>query len=188
MNILAISTSNNEQSINRALAAYTAQLAPNANVEVVDMREFEMPLYSDERELSLGTPAPAQTFYDKIAAADAIVISFAEHNGSYTAAYKNLFDWTSRINKAVFQHKPSVFLSTSPGASGAASVLASAVTSAGFFEADLVASVSVPNFYQNMNMETGTMQNTEIDSELNHAMHKLRNRVCRQKRERLQTT
>jgi NAD(P)H-dependent FMN reductase len=47
-----------------------------------------------------------QEFYKKIGVADAVILSIAEHNGSYTAAYQNLFDWASRISDAVFQYKP----------------------------------------------------------------------------------
>ncbi len=84
----------------------------------------------------------------KIAESEAIIISFAEHNGSYSAAYKNLFDWCSRINPKVFQNKPVVMLVTSPGPGGAGRVLA-ATTSAPYFDADLKGSLSIPSFYDN---------------------------------------
>ncbi len=56
--------------------------------------------------------------FDAIVAADAIVISFAEHNGHYTAAYKNTFDWASRIDRKAFGDKPAVLLSAVPGGCG----------------------------------------------------------------------
>jgi chromate reductase len=84
-------------------------------------------IFSDEREKQLVQPKEAHRFYQKIADADAIIISFAEHNGTYTAAYKNLFDWTSRISSKIFQNKPMLLLSTSPGPDGASNVLATAV-------------------------------------------------------------
>ena len=74
---------------------------------------------SEDREAELGKPELAQQFFDKLGRGDAIMISFAEHNGSYTAAYKNLFDWTSRIDQKVFQNKPMILLATSPGPGGA---------------------------------------------------------------------
>jgi len=61
-------------------------------------------------------PDLAHQFYKKIGEADALLISFAEHNGSYTAVFKNLYDWTSRIDMKVYQDKPVVMLSTSIGA------------------------------------------------------------------------
>ena len=54
-------------------------------------------------------------FLAKLKSANALVISFAEHNGSYSAAYKNLFDWASRINTKVFQNKPTIFLASYQG-------------------------------------------------------------------------
>ena len=173
MNILAFGTSNNEISINRTLAIYTAQLAADATVNTLNIHDYEMPIFSDQREQDLGQPPQAIAFYDQIAAADALVVSFAEHNGGYSAAYKNLFDWTSRIDKEVFQDKPVVFLSTSPGPGGAASVLASALGSAKFFGARVIDSLSVPSFQKNFDLETSQMVNADIKAALQTAMQRL---------------
>ncbi|MGA4605152.1 NAD(P)H-dependent oxidoreductase [Pseudoalteromonas maricaloris] len=43
----------------------------------------------------------AHNFYQAVGDADVIVVSFVEHNGIYTAAYKNVFHWTPRIDKKV---------------------------------------------------------------------------------------
>ena len=91
----------------------------------------------------------------KIAEADALVISFAEHNGSYSAAYKKIFDWCSRISTKVYQGKATILLATSPGPGGAASVLAAATGSAPYFAADLKGSLSVPRFYDNFDTQKG---------------------------------
>ena len=125
-----------------------------------------MPLYSSDREAAHGIPDEAHRFYGKIGAADALLISFAEHNGSYTAAYKNLFDWTSRIDMKVYQNKPTVILSTSPGAGGGASVLATAAKSAPFFGADLKASMSVPSFFDNFDGDTGRLSDASLVNDL----------------------
>lgn len=164
--ILAIGASSNQQSINQILATYTARLAKFADVEELRIADYELPLFTDERERALGQPDLALAFFKKIGDADAIVISFAEHNGSYPASCKNIFDWASRIDTKVFQNKPALFLSTSPGAGGAASVLKSAVTSAGFFGAELVGSVSVPSFHQNYDLEARQISNPEIRDSL----------------------
>jgi len=166
MKILAFAASNSERSINRILATYTANLVPDAAVEILDINDYEMPIFSEQRERQLGHPEQAKRFYSKITDADAIIVSFAEHNGTYTAAYKNLFDWTSRISKKVFQNKPTLLLSTSPGASGAASVLKEASKSAPYFAADVKASISVPSFYENFDRSTNQLINPEIEKEL----------------------
>lgn len=173
MKVLAFAASNSENSINQKLVNYTAHLITDAEVELLDINDFEMPIYSIQREVSLGKPKQAQSFYDKITEADAVVISFAEHNGSYTAAYKNLFDWTSRIDIKVYQDKPILMLSTSPGPGGASSVLTSASGSASYFAADVKGILSVPNFFDNFDIETNKINNKEINAELLKLVEKL---------------
>ena len=166
MNVIAFAASNNRQSINRALASYTANLMDGAKIELLDINDFEMPIFSAEREEALGQPEQSQRFYRKIGEADAIIISYAEHNGSYTAAYKNLFDWTSRINTKVYQNKPMLMLATSPGPGGAKNVLASAVDSAPHFGADVRASISLPSFYEGFDVEAGELCNAQVKREI----------------------
>jgi len=65
---------------------------------------FDMPIFSEDNRKERGcSRSGAKRFVDAIAQTDVIVVSFAEHNGSYSAAYKNIFDWASRIEKAVYQ-------------------------------------------------------------------------------------
>lgn len=154
MKILTFGASNTKNSINKALARFTARLVPDAEIEILDLNDYELPIFSEDLEREIGQPPAAQAFFEKIGVADGVIVSFAEHNGSYTAAYKNLFDWASRIDQKVFQGKPTVYLSTSPGAGGAKSVLASAKGSARFFGVDLKAALSVPNFYDVFDVET----------------------------------
>lgn len=170
MKILAFAASNSTQSINRQLLGYASTLIEHADIETLDINDYEMPLYSSDREAALGIPDEARRFLQKIAAADALLISFAEHNGSYTAAYKNLFDWASRIDMKVYQGKPTVVLSTSPGGGGAANVLASAMKSAPHFGMDLRASMSVPSFYDNFDTERGRLRDEHSVHELQSAL------------------
>lgn len=173
MKVLAFGATNSANSINKQLAQYAASLVAGAQIEVLDLNDFEMPIYSPEREEQLGQPEQAQRFFKAIGEADAIVISFAEHNGSYTAAYKNLFDWTSRIDMKVFQNKPMLLLSTSPGPGGAGSVLASAVNSAPFFAADVKGSLSIPSFFDNFDVENQSLKNDELKQALSDIAGKL---------------
>lgn len=166
MKLLAFAASSSSQSINKQLATYAASLVENADVEILDINEYEMPIYSSDREAELGHPQQAKQFYAKLGEADAIIISFAEHNGAYTAAYKNLFDWTSRIDMKVFQNKPMVLLSTSPGPGGAANVLAAAVGSAPYFAADVKAHLSIPSFFDNFDPQSGIVTNPELQDKL----------------------
>ncbi|PSV34673.1 NADPH-dependent FMN reductase [Photobacterium sp. GB-27] len=173
MKLLAFAASNSQHSINHALVTYAASQANADDVEILDLNDFEMAIYSIDRENNSGIPEQAQIFFDKIGQADAILISFAEYNGSYTSAYKNVFDWTSRIDQKVFQNKPVIMLATSPGPGGAASVLNSAVTSAPYFDAKVVGSLSIPSFYENFDLEKNTLINDDLNQQLTELINKL---------------
>ncbi|WP_318482995.1 NADPH-dependent FMN reductase [Photobacterium leiognathi] len=173
MKLLAFAATNSQQSINRALVTYAASQINADEVEILDLNDFEMAIYSIDRENASGIPEQAQLFFDKIGQADAVLISFAEHNGTYTAAYKNIFDWASRINQKFYQQKPVIMLATSPGPGGAKNVLDTAVTSAPFFDANVVGSLSIPSFYENFDLEKQTLINEELNSQLISLVTKL---------------
>lgn len=173
MKLVAFAASSSTKSINKQLVTYAASLVKGAEVEVLDLNDFELPLFSEDREKVLGHPELAKAFLEKIAASDALMISFAEHNGSYSAAYKNIFDWGSRMSKKVFQDKPMVLLSTSPGARGGASVLAAATSSAPFFGGQVKASLAIPSFYENFDVESGALRNEELKIKLIEVVRQL---------------
>ena len=173
MKVLAFGATSSSKSINKQLAAYAASQIPGAEVDLLDLNEFEMPLFSQDKEEAIGHPEQAHQFLARIAQADAVIISFAEHNGSYTVAYKNVFDWASRINMKVFQNKPMLLLSTSPGPGGAASVLGAAVNSAPYFDGDVKGSLSIPSFFDNFNLEQGELSNEELKTKLTEQLAQL---------------
>ncbi|MCF6319622.1 MAG: NAD(P)H-dependent oxidoreductase [Proteobacteria bacterium] len=173
MKILAFAASNSTQSINKKLVTYTANLATDCQIEILDLNDYELPLFSEDKEKILGKPQLAQDFFNKIGSCDALIISFAEHNGNYSAAYKNIFDWASRIDAKVFQNKPMLILSTSSGAGGAANVMSLAINSAPHFKGVVIDSVSVPSFYKNYDAEQNTINNSEIQKRLLQAVQKL---------------
>ena len=170
MKLLAFAASSSRKSINKQLVIYAASLLEGADVEVLDLNDYELPLFSVDKEVELGNPALAKAFLLKVASSDAVIISFAEHNGSYSAAYKNLFDWCSRMGQKVFHDKPLVLLSTSPGARGGASVLTTAINSAPFFAGRVKASLSIPSFYDNFDLEHGILKNEELKTQLVQAV------------------
>jgi chromate reductase len=170
MKLIAFAASSSKKSINKQLVTYAAALVAGAEVEILDLNDYELPLFSVDREAESGHPPLALAFLAKIASCDALLISFAEHNGSYSAAYKNLFDWCSRSNAKVFQGKPVVMLSTSPGARGGASVLAAATASAPFFGGQLKASLSIPLFHDNFDVEKGELRNDDLKQQLRAAL------------------
>lgn len=173
MKVLAFAASSSTKSINKQLVTYATTLLEASEVEILDLNDYELPLFSEDKEIELGQPGLAKKFFDKIGSSDGIIISFAEHNGSYSAAYKNLFDWCSRIDAKVFQNKPLVLLATSPGAAGAGNVLKQAVDSAIHFNGVVKASLSVPNFYENFNSESQQIINIEINAQLTKVVQSL---------------
>lgn len=175
MKILAFAATNSRKSINKRLVNYATSLIDPAehDVEILDLNDYELPLFSEDREAELGQPQLARAFIDKIAESDAIVISFAEHNGSYSVAYKNLFDWASRITMKVFQGKNMVMLATSPGPGGGSNVLRSAVDSSAYFDGNVVGKLAVPSFYENYDGSTAVLRNETLRKELGNIMREL---------------
>ena len=166
MKIIAFAGSNSQKSINKHLAAYAANLFENAEAEVLDLNDFEMPLFSVDVEKEIGQHEKAKSFLNKIANADVLVISLAENNGNYSVAFKNVFDWASRINKEVFQQKPMLLMATSPGPRGGASVLEIAKNALPRYGADIRATFSLPSFNDNFNLEENKISNPELDNQL----------------------
>lgn len=163
MKIVAFGASNSSTSINRRLAAYTASQVDQATVTVLDLNDYDMPIYGVDYEREHGIPEAAQRFLDEIRAADALVISFAEHNGAYTTAFKNLFDWTSRLDGNLWSEKPMFALATSPGGRGGQSVLAIAMDRFRFMGGNIVASFSLPFFNDNFDDDHGVTDETLND-------------------------
>jgi len=181
MKLLAFAATNSRSSINKQLVAHAANILKNevlsvetVDVELLDLNDYEMPIYSQDRESENGIHDLAHLFHKKIGEADAILISYAEHNGTYTAAYKNVFDWTSRIDSKVFQDKPMVIISTSPGPGGAASVLKTAKESAPFFAADVLADLSVASFYDVFDTEAGELTDEALSISLRDSLMTLK--------------
>ena len=159
-NILAIAASNSTNSINKQLATWVAQQIAgqskaSSNIKTLDLNDFEMPIYSGERERSNGIPQEAHAFLHHIKESDIIVLSLAEHNGSYTAAYKNIYDWASRIEQKVWNNKPIFLTSTSPGPRGGATILNTAANNLPHQGGQLFGNVALGSFYDNFDAQSG---------------------------------
>lgn len=174
MKILAIAGSNSETSINKQLVSYAASLVENAEIETVDMNEFEMPIYKHQREVESGVPQEAKNFAAKIDAADVIFISLAEHNGTYSTTFKNVFDWTSRIkDRAVWNEKPMLLMATATGARGGLSVLEAATKRFPLHGGNIVETFTLPFFNDNFDKSSHKIVNEEKDNELKEKIQKI---------------
>ncbi|MDU8886216.1 NAD(P)H-dependent oxidoreductase [Yeosuana sp. MJ-SS3] len=171
-NIIAFAGSNSKQSINKQLVAYTSTLVDNVKATVLDLNDFDMPLFGVDLEEQMGQPETAYKFLEYIKSSDGIIVSLAEHNGAYSSAFKNLFDWMSRIDSKIFAGKPMLLMATSPGARGGASVLAIAKDRFPRHEANIVAEFSLPSF--NDNFSDGKISNPELNDELLNEVNKFK--------------
>ena len=162
--IVAFGASSSRNSINRQFVSFAASQLKDVEVELLDLNDFEMPIYSIDREKENGIPKLAEEFKKHLASGDAIMISFAEHNGSYSTAFKNIYDWMSRIEKNVWLDKPMFALSTSPGGRGGANVMS---TVSGYFPhagANIISKFSLPRFTANFSPEEGILDGELRDS------------------------
>jgi chromate reductase len=169
--IIAFAGSDSKTSINKQLAAYSASLVEGAEVTVLDLNDFELPVYSMNLELSDGIPDNAQKFLDTIKSSDGIVLSLAEHNGTYATVFKNLFDWMSRIDGKLWSDKPMLLMATSPGARGGATGLDIAKGRFGFMGGNIVGTFSLPSFGDNFS--GGKVTNQELNNQLLEEVNQL---------------
>ncbi|SOD11469.1 NADPH-dependent FMN reductase [Pedobacter xixiisoli] len=149
MKILAFGASYSSTSINKTFAEYATGFFPAAEIEILDLRSFPLPLFTTDLEKEIGKPQAAIEFVEKLATADLLIISLAEHNGSYTTAFKNLFDWASRLKVKMFENKKMLLLSAAPGPRGGISALQSAITRFPIHGAEVLGSFSLPKFGDN---------------------------------------
>lgn len=155
--VLVFGASNSKASINRKLAIYAASLLKEVSVNLLDLNDFEMPIYSIDREKQNGIPQLAIDFKKHIREADGILISFAEHNGAYTAAFKNIYDWVSRIEPDMWLGKPMLLMGTAPGGRGAQSVLEIAHGKFKRGNDQVLDYFSLPHFKDNFSEEKGVL-------------------------------
>ncbi|KFC19523.1 NADPH-dependent FMN reductase [Chryseobacterium sp. FH1] len=171
MKILAFAGSNSNASINKKLVTHTASFFDNHSVEILDLNDYEMPLFSVDKIAKTGMPEVALDFAKKIDESDLLLISLAENNGSYTTAFKNIYDWISVVpDRKAFGNKPIFILASSPGPRGGLTVLETAKNTFPHFGANVIETFSLPNFYANFNEENGIVNEafiTELESKIN---------------------
>ena len=153
--IVAFGASSSKNSINKEFSYFAAKQIDNAVINLLDLNDFEMPIFSIDSEKKHGIPKLAYEFKLNLKKSDGIIISFAEHNGAYTAAFKNIFDWISRIEKIVWYNKPMFLMATSDGSRGAKLVLEIAYNRISRGNPFNIPKFSLPNFYDNFNENDG---------------------------------
>ena len=174
-NVIAFAGSNSKNSINKQLASFAVSQLHDVNIYVLDLNDFDVPVYSINLENESGIPENAYKLNNLLAETDGIILSLAEHNGSYASVFKNIFDWMSRIDKEVFKNKPMLLMATSPGGRGGAGVLAAAKGTFPHLGGNIVSDFSLPSFYDNF--KEGKIVNDDIFRLLKDATDSLQENI-----------
>ena len=119
MRLVAIATSLRGASLHRGLVREAAGIAAanGAEVESLDLRDLNVPLYDGDREAAYGLPAGVRKVIDAVRDADGVVLASPEYNHSVSGVTKNLLDWVSRGRPYPLEGKPVLALSATPGPS-----------------------------------------------------------------------
>ncbi len=123
--ILAFAGSTREASFNKRLVRVAAEgaRAAGAEVTVIDLRDFPLPLYDGDLEAESGLPDNAQRLKALFLEHQGLLISSPEYNGGMSAVLKNTIDWASRSapgegGLAAYKDKVAGLMATSPGRLG----------------------------------------------------------------------
>lgn len=123
--ILAFAGSTRTDSYNKKLVKLSSAGATEAgaDVTVIDLRDFPMPMYDGDLEQKDGLPSNSRKLKDIMLTHQGFLISSPEYNSSVSAVFKNAIDWTSRqsegeIPLACFKNKIAGIMSASPGMLG----------------------------------------------------------------------
>lgn len=123
--VLAFAGSTRKESFNKRLVKIAAESVSKAgaDVTIVDLRDYPMPLYDGDLEEKEGLPESAVKFKKLLKAHNGLLISSPEYNSSITGVLKNTIDWASRASGdekplACFVGKVAALMSASPGSLG----------------------------------------------------------------------
>lgn len=123
--ILAFAGSSRTDSYNKKLIAVAVEGARQAGAEVtlIDLRDYPLPIYDGDLEANEGLPANGRKLKDLFLANDGLLIASPEYNSSFSALLKNTIDWVSRPVEEyppleAFIGKVALLLSASPGRLG----------------------------------------------------------------------
>ncbi|TWU25603.1 NADPH-dependent FMN reductase [Bythopirellula polymerisocia] len=123
--ILAFAGSARKESHNKKLVRLAATAAEEAGAEVtlIDLADYPLPIMDEDLEKEQGLPANATKLKELFLESDGLMISCPEYNSSITPLLKNTIDWVSRPvpgepRLAPYIDKVAVLMAASPGALG----------------------------------------------------------------------
>ena len=169
-NILGFAGSNSSSSINvQLLNNLMNRLPSDYNRKDINVLDYDLPFYGEDVEKEQGIPENAEKFAKEIEQYDALIITINEHNGSLSAYFKNLIDWTSRYKHQFLAGKKIFLAAASPGQGGAAASLQYAKTAFTIFGGEVVETLSFPSFYDNF--ENGIVVNPDLEKEIDSKLN-----------------
>jgi NAD(P)H-dependent FMN reductase len=120
MKLLLLAASLREGSFNKKLINICAKYLQDKQheIDLRQMQEFDVPLYSGDLESESGVPENAKKFSELMRAADRIIFSVPEYNYSVPGIFKNLIDWVSRIRPMPLKGLKILLISASPSSAG----------------------------------------------------------------------
>ena len=123
--LLVLSGSSRSESLNTKLATCVgaAVVRQGAEVQMVNLDVFELPIYNGDLEQSSGLPDAAKRLKQLLLSSAGIVVACPEYNGFMTPLLLNAIDWCTRSEKgsgdlSAFADKPVLVISASPGPGG----------------------------------------------------------------------
>ena len=129
--ILAIAGSYRKNSYNKRVLAIAADgaRAAGADVTVIDLRDFPLPIYDADMQDGGAFNEDALRLQDVMAEHDGFLIASPEYNGGIPGGFKNAIDWTSRANDKYKMYEPvkgktAALITASPGQFGGIRCLA----------------------------------------------------------------
>jgi len=172
--IIAFSGSNHSKSINQLLVKHAASMIENHEVEVLDLRDYESPMFSLDLEAAEGHPEILKQLDATISASTTLLIAVPEYNGFMPSFFKNTIDWLSRINIKFLKDKKVILLSTSPGKYGAKQSLEHLASILPRFGGQVIGQYSLGSFYDSVNLENGfTFNDQAVEQEIKDLVNNL---------------
>jgi len=155
--ILVFGGSLRADSYNQKLATIAADAAREAGAEVtlISLRDYRLPLFDADFEEEHGKTPEAKKLKELFVSSDGFIIASPEYNSGITGALKNTIDWVSRADSddepplIAFNGKSAAILAASPGGYGGARSLAQLRPLLANIRVDVIeGEVTVPKAYE----------------------------------------
>tara|TARA_R100001369_G_scaffold85011_5_gene118278 strand:+ start:1997 stop:2518 length:522 start_codon:yes stop_codon:yes gene_type:complete len=143
---MAFAGSNSSTSINYKLVQFTTSLIKEHEVDLINMVDYNFPVFSEDLEREKGYSDLLKGLKDKIVQANALIISVNEHNSNPSAYFKNVLDWLSRVDRNFLADTKILLMSCSGGRRGGIGSLEVVKGMLPRFGGEIIATFSLPSF------------------------------------------